>query len=235
MYRLYWHPSASSLAPMAVLEELGVPFDLHQVDYDGGENRTPGYLRLQPLGLIPALEFEDGGSMFESAAIVLYLCDRHRRPELAPSCKAAARPRYLQWLLFMADTNYPSYNRYYWPGRYTTGAEGAAEVKEQAHNHADPVAGGRGRPAAGRSLAAGAALLGLRHLSADDDHLAPDPRRPSRRLARRPGTGARRCGARRLPTRTPTAQLRNRPRDHGGGVRHGQDREDDHSWPGLNG
>ncbi len=132
MYRLYWHPSASSLAPMAVLEELGVPFDLHQVDYDGGENRTPGYLRLQPLGLIPALEFEDGGSMFESAAIVLYLCDRHRRPELAPSCEAAARPRYLQWLLFMADTIYPSYNRYYWPGRYAVAPEAAPEVKEQA-------------------------------------------------------------------------------------------------------
>ena len=96
MYRLYWHPNSSSFAPMAVLEELGVPFELHEVDYDGGENRTPDYLRLQPLGLIPALEFEDRSSMFESGAMVLYLCDRHREVDLAPSPEEAERPFYLQ-------------------------------------------------------------------------------------------------------------------------------------------
>lgn len=56
MYKLYWHPNTSSLAPMAILEELGEPFDLHQLDYDGGETHTLAYLKLQPLGLIPALE-----------------------------------------------------------------------------------------------------------------------------------------------------------------------------------
>ena len=51
MYTLYWHPTSSSYAPMAVLEELGVPFDLREVDYARGDNRSPDYLRLQPLGL----------------------------------------------------------------------------------------------------------------------------------------------------------------------------------------
>jgi glutathione S-transferase len=132
VYKLYWHPNASSLAPMAVLEELGVPFELHEVDYEGGETRTPEYLRLQPLGLIPALGIENGTSMFESAAIVLYLCDRHRRPELAPSLDDAERTHYVQWLFFMADTIYPSYNRYYWSERYTANPEGGRGVKEQA-------------------------------------------------------------------------------------------------------
>lgn len=132
MYRLYWHPSSSSLAPMAILEELGVPFELHEVDYDGGETRTPEYLRLQPLGLIPALQFEDGSSMFESAAIVVYLCDRHREADLAPAPEDYQRPQYLQWLFFMADTIYPSYNRYYHPERYATNPESASAVKKQA-------------------------------------------------------------------------------------------------------
>lgn len=118
MYRLYWHSSSSSLAPMAVLEELGVPFDLHEVDYDGGETRTPEYLQLQPLGLIPALQFEDGSSMFESAAIVQYLCDRHLEADLAPLPEDVQQPRYLQWLFFMADTIYPSYNRFYHTENY---------------------------------------------------------------------------------------------------------------------
>jgi len=132
MYILYWHPCSSSYAAMAVLEELGVPFRLHEVDYDGGETRTEAYLRRQPLGLIPALGFEDGASMFESAAIVLYLCDRHRRVDLAPLPEEPERPPFLQWLFFLADTLYPSYNRYYHPERYTSASAGADAVKEQA-------------------------------------------------------------------------------------------------------
>ena len=132
MYKLYWHPSSSSLAPMAVLEELGVPFDLHEVDFDSGENRTSSYLVIQPLGLVPAIVLKDGSTMFESAAIIQYLCDRHREPNLAPSFDEAQRPRYLQWLFFLADTIYPSYNRFYHPERYTVATEGASDVKEQA-------------------------------------------------------------------------------------------------------
>ncbi|MGW8182014.1 MAG: glutathione S-transferase family protein, partial [bacterium] len=120
MYTLYWHPSSSSLAPMAVLEELRVPYKLHEVDYDGGETRSPGYMRLQPLGLIPALEIEGGRPMFESAAIILYLCDRHEAEYLAPRHQEEGRQNFLQWLFFFADTLYPSYNRYYHPERYTS-------------------------------------------------------------------------------------------------------------------
>ena len=132
MYKLYWHPWSSSYAPMAVLEELGVEFDLHEVDYEGGETQTPEYRRLQPLGLIPALELENGVSMFESAAIILYLCDYHREVQLAPALNDATRPHYLQWLFFLADTIYPSYNRFYHPERYTAAEDGIDDVKTQA-------------------------------------------------------------------------------------------------------
>jgi glutathione S-transferase len=70
--------------------------------------------------------------MFESAAIVQYLCDRHPEAALAPLPKEPERPHYLQWLFFMADTIYPSYNRYYWSGRYTSTENGAEGVRQQA-------------------------------------------------------------------------------------------------------
>ena len=117
---------------MAVLEELGVEFDLHEVDYDGGETQTSEYRQLQPLGLIPALELGDGRSMFESAAIILYLCDRHPQMGLAPKIDDPNRPHYLQWMLFLADTLYPSYNRFYHPERYTASEDGVDSVKQQA-------------------------------------------------------------------------------------------------------
>lgn len=132
MYTLYWHPWSSSYAPMAVLKELDVGFELHEVDYDGGETEKPEYRHLQPLGLIPALTFDDGQSMFESAAIIIFLCDRHRKAHLAPDTYDPQRAGFLQWMLFLADTVYPSYNRYYHPERYTASSEGAEAVKAQA-------------------------------------------------------------------------------------------------------
>lgn len=132
MYTLYWHPDSSSYAPMAVLEELGVAFNSHEVDYDGGEADTLEYRAIQPLGLIPALKFENGQSMFESAAIIILLCDRHPNADLAPGPDEARRAQYLQWMLFMSDTIYPSYNRYYHPERYTSDPAGISGIKEQA-------------------------------------------------------------------------------------------------------
>ena len=132
MYTLYWHPWSSSYAPMAILKELGVEFDLYEVDYDGGETRTDHYKRIQPLGLIPALGLADGRSMFESAAMIIYLCDRHSDRGLAPSGDASDRPYFLQWMLFLADTVYPSYNRYYHPERYTADPAGADALKARA-------------------------------------------------------------------------------------------------------
>jgi glutathione S-transferase len=133
MYKLYWHPSSSSYAPMAILEETEAKILLHKVDYDGGETRHPNYLRLQPLGLIPVLEFSDGRSMFESGAIVLHICDQHRNKQnLAPMPDEPDRPTYLQWLFFLTNTLYPSYNRFYWPARYTANEEDASGVKKQA-------------------------------------------------------------------------------------------------------
>jgi len=117
---------------MAVLEELEVTFDLYEVDYDGGETQSPEYRLIQPLGLIPALVLDNGKSMFESAAIIIYLCDRHRDVELSPSLNDVQRPYYLQWMLFLADTLYSSYNRLYHPEYYTTSKQDEEHIKEKA-------------------------------------------------------------------------------------------------------
>ena len=132
MYTLYWHPYTASLAPMAVLEEVGISFELYEVDNDGGECDAIEYREIQPLGLIPALKLPDGSSIFESAAIVQFLSDRHGAGRLAPSQEEPDRARYLQWLHFMSGTIYPSYNRYYWPQEYESYPDGVERIRE--HN-----------------------------------------------------------------------------------------------------
>ena len=131
MYKLYWHVQTSSTAIITVLEELGVPYELHEIIYETGYTKTQEYLKVSPLGLFPSLEIERMGSMFESAAIIQYLCDRHQNRTLSPSLDEPERARFLQWLFYLSNTIYPTYTRYWHPERYTTSPECEADVKEQ--------------------------------------------------------------------------------------------------------
>lgn len=131
MYKLYWHVQTSSAAIITVLEELGVPYELHEIIYETGYTKTPGYLKVSPLGHFPSLEIEGMGSMFESAAIIQFLCDRHQNKALAPSLDEPERARFLQWLFYLSNTIYPTYTRYWHPERYTSSPECESDVKEQ--------------------------------------------------------------------------------------------------------
>lgn len=81
-------------------EEAGLPYRIHALDHARGELRGPEYLRVNPFGLVPAID--DGGfKLFESAAIVLYIAEKSRR--LLPA-EPAARARALQWAFAAVDT-----------------------------------------------------------------------------------------------------------------------------------
>ena len=72
------------MAPHILLRELSVPFELITVDRSQNAQKMTAYLKLNPNGLIPVLT--DGDLvLYESAAICLYLCDRHPGAGLAPS------------------------------------------------------------------------------------------------------------------------------------------------------
>lgn len=128
-YQLYWYKSASSLAPMAVLEESGAPYEAVEVDAAAGEHKNPAYRQIHPLGLIPALRLPDGRTVFESAGIVMFVADRHPEAGLAPDPASAERAFYNQWLFYLADTLYPTYNRYYWAPRFSTDPADSKRIK----------------------------------------------------------------------------------------------------------
>jgi glutathione S-transferase len=132
MYKLYWQRDTSSTAAMAILEEIGQSFDMQELVWERGDTESPEYLKVSPLGLFPALELGDGTSMFESAAMVQILCDRHPEINLAPLNDEPDRPRYLQWLYYLSSTVYPSTTRIWHPERFTTNPDYEPTVKDQA-------------------------------------------------------------------------------------------------------
>jgi glutathione S-transferase len=107
MMKLYFAPKTRSTRPRWMLEELGIPYELVTVDLSKGEHKRPDYLRVHPMGSVPALE-DDGQAVFESAAILQHLADRHPEKGLAPAVGTAARGEYYAWMMFCMATLEPA-------------------------------------------------------------------------------------------------------------------------------
>lgn len=123
-YRLHYAPDNASLIVRLALEELGTPYETMLVDRAAGGQQAPGYLRLNPHGLIPVLETPDG-PIFETAAILLWLADRHGA--LAPAPQDPERGDFLKWLFFTSNTLHAGLRMLFYPEKYA-GPEPAAQA-----------------------------------------------------------------------------------------------------------
>jgi glutathione S-transferase len=56
-----------------LLSLLGIPFERVEMNVDDGSTRKPDFLKINPNGKVPALQFPDGRVLFESNAILFYL------------------------------------------------------------------------------------------------------------------------------------------------------------------
>ena len=98
MITLHHCPQSRSMRVLWLLEELEVPYRLHHHAFDKSL-RAPEFLSLSPAGRVPALEI-DGERMFESAAIMEYLCERFPAAGLGRLPGDMDRMAWLVWLHF---------------------------------------------------------------------------------------------------------------------------------------
>lgn len=98
MMKLYVFPFAPNPRKVLVyLKEKGLDVPLVQVDVTKGENRTPEFLRKNPLGGLPILELDDGTILTESLAIIDYLEELHpENPMIGTAPLERARVRELE-------------------------------------------------------------------------------------------------------------------------------------------
>ena len=95
MYKLYGALGGASLAPHCVLEKSGLTYEFIEVNIARDTERDPEYLKLNPHGRIPTLVFDDT-VIIESAAISIYLADKHLNTELSPRLDHPDRASYIQ-------------------------------------------------------------------------------------------------------------------------------------------
>jgi glutathione S-transferase len=91
-------PSRSSIA-LWMLEEVGEPYDIRLLSLKKGETRTADYLKVNPMGKVPALKHGDV-VVTEAAAICTYLADSFPQAGLNVPIGDPRRGPYLKWLFF---------------------------------------------------------------------------------------------------------------------------------------
>ncbi len=128
MYRLFYARKSASMGVRVLLEEIGVPYELVQTTIDMDKPRPPEQLAINPNGWVPVLVW-DGGSMYECAAITVFLCDRHPEAGLAPVPDDTARALYLQTLVYFSNSVQNAFQLTYYPDRFadTATAERSAQ------------------------------------------------------------------------------------------------------------
>jgi len=99
MMKLYWCPRTRSFTALWLMEETGQPYERVLTDISTGAQRNTDYLKINPMGKVPALQDGDA-TLAEAAAICAYVAERYPQAKLAPPVGDPARAKYLYWLFF---------------------------------------------------------------------------------------------------------------------------------------
>jgi len=194
-YRLYdYLPSGNGYKVRLVLRQLGLPYELVELDIKRGETRTPEFLAKNPNGRIPLLEIPGQGFLAESHAIIGYLAEGS---SLVPADRLE-RARMWQWLCFEQYNLEPNIGtaRFWIASLKKSEAELGEKLTEKRRNGQAALAvleqglAGREFLVGGRYSLADIALYAYTHVAPEGGFdLAPYPaiRAWCDRVAARPG------------------------------------------------
>lgn len=136
-------PSRAAIARW-MLEETGAPYETVVLDRTKDEQRGADYLKINPMGKVPALKHGDA-LITEAAAICLYLADAFPQSDLGYPVGASERGAFLKWLFFAPSCIEPAILDIAFPRKETAprGAVGYGDFQTVMDVVADAV---RGRP-----------------------------------------------------------------------------------------
>ncbi|MBX2855078.1 MAG: glutathione S-transferase N-terminal domain-containing protein [Rhodobacteraceae bacterium] len=97
MIDLYTWTTPNGRKVSIMLEELGVPYNVHSINIGQDEQFAPEFLKISPNNKIPAIvDHEAGINMMETGAIMLYLAEKHGK--FLPS--GPKRWEAMEWLMW---------------------------------------------------------------------------------------------------------------------------------------
>ncbi len=114
---------------MWAIGEIGLPHERIDIGGAFGKNRDAEYLAMNPNGLVPTLEEEDGFLLWESNSIVRYLAAKHKSSVLEPADlrTRALASKWMDWQLSVAG---PAITPVFW-GLIRTPAGEAQSLRDR--------------------------------------------------------------------------------------------------------
>lgn len=106
-FTFFHAPNSRSTCALHLIEELGVPYTLHPLSLDRGDNRDPAYLAINPMGKVPAVRLGET-VVTELGAITLFLGDLFPETGLCPAIGDPLRGALLRWLFFYGNCVEPA-------------------------------------------------------------------------------------------------------------------------------
>jgi glutathione S-transferase len=134
MMKLYFGPGACSFVAHVGIEAIkaatGEEIETQTVKLHKGEQQTPEYLALNPLGQVPLLVV-DGKPLNQIVAICDYLDRRFPQAGLLPS-ESWQRAQAMSIFAWMNNTVHPTFTHIFRPSKFATGEAAQADVKSTA-------------------------------------------------------------------------------------------------------
>ena len=132
MYILYGGDFTRAPLVQWVLEEGRIDYDLRKINIVKGEHRAPEFLAINPAGLVPVLITPEGEALYEVAALMVYLADRHQLTGVAPAVTDPRRGLFLSTVFFIASDIQSEMKRFHFPHRFSLRREDDAGIQDLA-------------------------------------------------------------------------------------------------------
>lgn len=104
---LFYAPQSRATGALALMEELGVPYDLQVLSLKANQQRGDKYLAVNPMGKVPAV-LHNGALVTEQPAVYMYLAELYPEKNLAPLLGDPRRGPYLRWMVYYGSSFEPA-------------------------------------------------------------------------------------------------------------------------------
>lgn len=135
--KLYYGPGTCSVAVWIALDWLGADYEVEKADFGSEE-----YLKINPAGVVPALDLGNGKILTQLGAILSYLVEKYPEGNLGPDDSPEDRYDFNKISYFLSADYHPVFKPIFGPGGYTTSTdkEDLEKVKEAAYKKIDGAA-----------------------------------------------------------------------------------------------
>ena len=128
--KLYYLAGSCALAPHIALEHSGLAYEALRVER--GMQADARYLKVNPLGRVPALVTPSHGTITEVPAVLSYIADMAPDRGLLPSVGTWARYETLRWMAYLSSTMHPAFGRLWRAERFVNDATHRGAVEQAA-------------------------------------------------------------------------------------------------------